>query len=76
MKKASLLAVATAATFMAGAASAATLDDVKAKGFIQCGVTTGLAGFASPNDQGVWEGFDVDFCRAMSAAVFGNPDRN
>ncbi|OUR76622.1 amino acid ABC transporter substrate-binding protein [Alphaproteobacteria bacterium 46_93_T64] len=75
MKKASLLAVATAATFMAGAASAATLDDVKAKGFIQCGVTTGLAGFASPNDQGVWEGFDVDFCRAMSAAVFGNPDK-
>ncbi|MCG8493289.1 MAG: amino acid ABC transporter substrate-binding protein [Sneathiellales bacterium] len=75
MKKASFIAVATAATFMAGAATAGTLDDVKAKGFIQCGVTTGLAGFAAPNDKGVWEGFDVDFCRAMSAAVFGDPDK-
>ncbi|MEH6477869.1 MAG: amino acid ABC transporter substrate-binding protein [Sneathiella sp.] len=75
MKRASLLAVATAATFMAGAASAATLDDVRAKGFIQCGVTTGLAGFAAPNDKGVWEGFDVDFCRGMSAAIFGDPDK-
>jgi len=75
MKKASFIAVATAATFMAGAATAGTLDDVKAKGFIQCGVTTGLAGFAAPNDKGVWEGFDVDFCRAMSAAVFGDPNK-
>jgi general L-amino acid transport system substrate-binding protein len=75
MKKASFIAIAAAATFMTGAASAATLDDVKAKGFIQCGVTTGLAGFAAPNDKGVWEGFDVDFCRAMSAAVFGDPNK-
>lgn len=52
----------------------ATLDDVKAKGFIQCGVTTGLAGFAAPDDQGKWQGFDVDFCRALSAAIFGDPD--
>lgn len=75
MKKASIIAVATAATFMTGAAYAGTLDDVKAKGFIQCGVTTGLAGFAAPNDKGVWEGFDVDFCRGMSAAIFGDPDK-
>ncbi len=75
MKKASFVAVATAATFMAGAATAGTLDDVKAKGFIQCGVTTGLAGFAAPNDKGVWEGFDVDFCRAMSAAIFGDANK-
>ncbi|MBE7637042.1 transporter substrate-binding domain-containing protein [Sneathiella sp. P13V-1] len=75
MKKASFMAIATAATMMVGTASAATLDDVKAKGFIQCGVTTGLAGFAAPNDKGVWEGFDVDFCRAMSAAIFGDPDK-
>jgi len=75
MKKASIIAIATAATFMAGAASAATLDDVKAKGFIQCGITTGLAGFAAPNDKGVWEGFDVDFCRAMSAAIFGDASK-
>ncbi len=75
MKKASIFAVATAATFMTGAAYAGTLDDVKAKGFIQCGVTTGLAGFAAPNDKGVWEGFDVDFCRAMSAAIFGDANK-
>ena len=74
MKKASFIAVA-AATFMAGTASAGTLEDVKAKGFIQCGVTTGLAGFASPNDKGEWEGFDVDFCRAMSAAIFADPNK-
>ena len=75
MKKASMIAIAAAATFMAGTASAATLDDVKAKGFIQCGITTGLAGFAAPNDKGVWEGFDVDFCRAMSAAIFGDANK-
>src|SRR6188474_989349 len=44
----------------ASAASATTLEDVKAKGFVQCGVNTGLAGFASPNDKGEWSGFDVD----------------
>jgi general L-amino acid transport system substrate-binding protein len=54
-------------------ASAATLDDVKAKGFIQCGSNTGLAGFGSPNDAGDWSGFDVDFCRAIAAAVFDDP---
>ena len=75
MKKASIIAIAAAAAAMASTASAGTLDDVKAKGFIQCGVTTGLAGFAAPNDKGVWVGFDVDVCRAMSAAVFGDPDK-
>jgi general L-amino acid transport system substrate-binding protein len=58
-----------------GTAQAGLLDDVKAKGFIQCGVNTGLTGFSAPNDQGKWEGFDVDFCRAISAAVFGDPDK-
>ena len=57
---------------MASVASAATLDDVKKKGFLQCGVNTGLPGFASPNDKGEWSGFDVDYCRAVAAAVFGD----
>ena len=57
------------------AASAATLDDVKAKGEVSCGVHTGLAGFAAPDDQGNWKGFDSDFCRAVSAAIFGDPDK-
>jgi general L-amino acid transport system substrate-binding protein len=56
----------------AGVASAATLDDVKAKGFVQCGVNTGLAGFAAPNDKGEWAGFDVDVCKAVAAAIFGD----
>jgi general L-amino acid transport system substrate-binding protein len=55
------------------AASAATLDDVKAKGFVQCGSNTGLAGFGSPNDAGDWSGFDVDLCRAVAAAIFDDP---
>ena len=65
-------AAATAALFVAGAAGAGTLDDVKAKGFVQCGVTTGLAGFAAPDDQGNWKGLDVDVCRAIAAAIFGD----
>jgi general L-amino acid transport system substrate-binding protein len=58
----------------ATAASAATLDDVKAKGFVQCGVTTGLPGFAQPDDAGNWSGLDVDYCRAIAAAIFGDPN--
>ncbi len=59
----------------ASTASAATLDDVKAKGFVQCGVSTGLAGFASPDDKGNWSGLDVDICRALAAAIFDDPDK-
>ena len=58
--------------FGASAASAAVLDDVKAKGFVQCGVKTGLAGVASPDAAGNWTGFDVDYCKAVAAAVFGD----
>ena len=57
---------------MATAASAGTLEDVKAKGFLQCGVNVGLAGFSAPNDKGDWTGLDADFCRAVAAAVFGD----
>ena len=59
--------------FAAGVASATTLEDVKAKGFVQCGVNTGLLGFASPDDAGNWNGFDVDYCRAVAAAIFNDP---
>lgn len=58
------------------AASAGTLDEVKAKGFVQCGVNgTGLAGFGAPDDAGNWKGLDVDACRAVAAAVFGDPSK-
>ncbi|WP_245926764.1 amino acid ABC transporter substrate-binding protein [Breoghania corrubedonensis] len=55
------------------AASGATLDDVKAKGFVQCGVSQGLPGFSNPDSAGNWSGLDVDFCKAMAAAIFGDP---
>ena len=63
-----LLATAAITAVSVAVASASTLDDVKAKGFVQCGVTTGLAGFAAPNDAGEWAGFDVEVCRALAAA--------
>ena len=55
-----------------GVAQSGTLDNVKAKGVLQCGVSQGLAGFSSPDDQGNWKGIDVDFCRAMAASIFGD----
>jgi len=77
MKYKLLSAAVGAAVFALGAsaASATTLGDVKAKGFVQCGVNTGLAGFAAPDASGNWSGFDVGFCRAVSAAVFGDPNK-
>jgi len=72
MKLKTLLTAGAASLLCSTVASAGTLDDVKAKGYIDCGVTTGLAGFASPDDKGEWAGFDVDFCRAMAAAVLGD----
>ncbi len=56
----------------ASTASADTLSDVKAKGFVQCGVNTSLAGFSAPDDKGEWTGLDADFCRSVAAAVFGD----
>ena len=60
---------------MAGAAAAATLDDVKARGELNCGVSTGLAGFSAPDANGVWQGFDVAVCRAVAAAVLAERRR-
>lgn len=56
----------------AGVSLAGTLDDVRAKGFIQAGVNGGVFGFSMPNDKGLWEGLDVDTARAIAAAVFGD----
>jgi general L-amino acid transport system substrate-binding protein len=53
-------------------ASAGTLDNVRKKGFVQCGVSQGLAGFSSPDAKSNWSGIDVDVCRALAAAVFGD----
>src|SRR5690606_24312308 len=74
--KSTLLPVVFSATLglAAASASAATLDDVKAKGFIQCGVSQGLPGFSNPDADGNWSGLDVDFCKAMAAAIFDDPN--
>ncbi len=66
-----LSTAAIAATISTGAA-AATLDDVKAKGFVQCGVSQGVPGFSNADDSGNWTGIDVDACRAVAAAIFGD----
>ncbi|MGX0977731.1 general L-amino acid transport system substrate-binding protein [Roseovarius sp. MBR-51] len=72
MKKTVFLGALTVAGLAAGASAAATLDDVKARGKLNCGVTTGLVGFAAPDANGVWEGFDVAVCRAVAAAVLSD----
>jgi general L-amino acid transport system substrate-binding protein len=52
-----------------------TLDAVRGKGFVQCGVNTGLAGFSLPDSKGLWRGLDVDLCRAVAAAVLGDANK-
>jgi general L-amino acid transport system substrate-binding protein len=62
-----LLVLATGSAF-----GQSTLEAVRGKGYVQCGVNTGLAGFSQPDSRGVWKGIDVDVCRAVAAAVFGD----
>ncbi len=71
------VAVGAAVIMAAGAASAqtSTLEQVKKRGVLQCGSNTGLAGFGQPDAQGNWTGLDVDFCRAIAAAVFNDPTK-
>jgi general L-amino acid transport system substrate-binding protein len=69
------LAVITAglaAAFAASGADAQTLNQVKQRGQLICGTNTGLAGFALPDAQGNWAGLDIDYCRAIAAAVLGD----
>ena len=49
-----------------------TLDEVKERGYLNCGVAENFIGFASPDDSGEWVGFDVDLCRAVAVAIFGD----
>ncbi len=51
------------------------LDQVKARGVLNCGSNTGLAGFGTPDAQGNWSGLDVDYCRAIAAAIFDDPTK-
>ena len=70
-----VLSIVALVVLLATGASAATLDNVKARGQLICGVSTGLPGFSNPNDKNVWAGIDVDTCRAVAAAVFGDASK-
>ena len=76
MKTVLKAAVASAAALLvAGAAHAATLDDIKKAGALKCGVSQGLPGFSNPDDKGSWTGLDVDYCKALAAAVLGDANK-
>ena len=75
-----IVAGLTAVAAMAGLSGAAwaqakTLDTVKGRGSLHCGVNTGLAGFSAPDDKGQWTGLDADYCRAIAAAVLKDPTK-
>ncbi|MFV0359722.1 amino acid ABC transporter substrate-binding protein [Tropicimonas sp.] len=72
MRKSIIVGTLAFASLSAGMAAAGTLDDVKARGKLNCGVNTGLTGFAAPDANGEWRGFDVAVCRAVAAAVLGD----
>ena len=69
------LAALTTLTFAAVAAQAGTLDQVKQRGTLFCGVSQGLPGFSQPDDKGNWTGLDVDGCRAVAAVIFNDPTK-
>jgi general L-amino acid transport system substrate-binding protein len=77
--RSTLIAAAALAVGVGGAAAqqtqSPTFDAVKQRGHVQCGVNTGLAGFAQPDSQGNWTGLDVDMCRAVATAMFGDPTK-
>ncbi|MGI9395235.1 MAG: amino acid ABC transporter substrate-binding protein [Boseongicola sp.] len=72
MRKTIFIGALAAATLVGGVAGAATLDEVKARGKLNCGVSTGVVGFAAPDANGEWQGFDIAVCRAVAAAVLGD----
>ncbi|MGC6475483.1 MAG: amino acid ABC transporter substrate-binding protein [Parvibaculales bacterium] len=77
MKKhaSSLLLLFMTGLFMQAHAMASTLDVVKKRGYVTCGVSQGLPGFSNPDDTGAWQGIDVDLCKAIAAAIFGDANK-
>ena len=73
--KVGLAAAAVVGFSTAAFSQAKTLDAIKARGSLNCGVGTGLAGFGQPDDKGAWTGLDVEFCRAVAATVVGDPQK-
>src|SRR5699024_4045877 len=66
------ICVALAITAATSIATAATLAAMQSRGYVKCGVNTGLPGFSAPDENGNWSGIDVAFCRAVAAAVLGD----
>jgi general L-amino acid transport system substrate-binding protein len=64
----------SASAALAQTAASPTLDAIKAKGYVQCGVTGGVPGFSAPDANNNWTGLEVDYCRALAAAIFNNAD--
>src|SRR5262245_17723497 len=75
MKKHLFAAVLLASSAAVAPAKADTLDTIKQRGTVTCGVSQGVAGFSAPDDAGKWHGFDIDFCRAVAAAALGDADK-
>ena len=75
MKKLSLALAMAGFAMVSTQAEAATLDTVKQRGHVVCGTTTGFAGFSAPDDKGEWKGIDVDLCKSVAAAVFGDANK-
>ncbi|MBI2205433.1 MAG: amino acid ABC transporter substrate-binding protein [Candidatus Rokubacteria bacterium] len=67
--------LAAVCTLVAAGAEAGTMDDVKKKGFVRCGVSQGVPGFSNPDAQGNWTGIDVDICRGVAVALFNDPTK-
>ena len=70
-----MLALCASSTLSVTSAPAQTLKSIKDRGSLTCGVNPGLPGFSSQDDKGHWTGFDVDFCRALAAAIFNDVDK-
>src|SRR5438270_6182953 len=62
-------------TALCGEGAAQTLKKVQDRGTVACGVSQGIEGFSQRDDAGKWAGFDVDFCRAIAAAIFNDPGK-
>ncbi len=75
MKKLASILTATLALGVSTTATAGTLEDVKKRGTLSCGVSTGLAGFSQKDEKGQWSGMDVDVCKAVAAAVLGDANK-
>jgi general L-amino acid transport system substrate-binding protein len=74
MKMGLFTGAALALVLVAGDSGAKTMDEVRDRGELRCGANTGLVGFGAADEEGRWTGFDVDFCRAVAAALLGDPD--